>query len=449
MRRDRFVKRLVMAALAVFLLVLLARQGYYAVHGQEDLVGTREPIPDALARMPPVSKGEADWPCWRGANRDGRSMQTGIRKDWSGGLRKLWQVNYLCQDSQTATWSAPVVQGSRLVVPGRDAARDLVLCLDPETGRLIWEQSYAAKVGGSHGPGPRATPYIDDDRVYTFGRGGDLVCWRLADGKKIWAQNVDELGGKGPTWGHASSPLVYEDKVIVQGGGDVLVVAFDKLTGRLAWKSMTGIAGYASPVVAPTPNGPRLLIFFGTGFTCLDPGNGKSFWSIPWETAYDANAPTPAVAGTTVFITSGYKTGCQALRLADTEPEILWRNKTIASHHSDPIIVDGHVYGYSGQSTQNKGDFKCVALDTGEEKWSTNQVGWGTVLYVDGHLLCMDIRGNLCLVKPDPGGFRKVTEWRGALGEVTHPAWTIPVVANGRIFLRYIQRLVCYSLVEE
>ncbi len=133
--------------------------------------------------------------------------------------------------------------------------------------------------------------------------------------------------------------------------------------------------------------------------------------------------------------------------MTESAAEVIWQSKVIASHHSDPIIIDGFMYGYSGQSNQNKGYFKCVELETGEEKWSTGEIGWGTTVHVDGHLLCMDIKGNLFLVDPDPNEFRKVTEFRGAIADVKHTAWTIPVVANGRLYLRYMQRLICYNLV--
>jgi len=125
----------------------------------------------------------------------------------------------------------------------------------------------------------------------------------------------------------------------------------------------------------------------------------------------------------------------------------LWRSQVIASHHSDPLLLDGFLYGYSGQSDQNEGQFKCVELETGRERWSTNAVGWGTTVYADGHLLCMDIKGNLFLIRPDPDRFDKVAEFKAALGEVNDPAWTLPVVANGRLYLRYMQRLVCYDLM--
>ncbi len=442
-------KRLIVGSAIVMVgaVLLAARLGWQAIHGGERLTGSRQAIPQAVQTPPPVEPGLADWPCWRGPTADGKSPVTGIRKDWSGGLPKRWEVSFLCQGTHTATWSAPVVCGNRLIVTGRDERDDLVFCLDAGTGDLIWHKSYPAKTGSSRGPGPRATPFIDQDRVYTFGRGGDLACWRLLDGELLWKQDVEDAGGKEPSWGHSSSPLVYEDKVFVQGGGRALVVAYDKMTGRLLWKSMEGPAGYAALVLLRGEDAVSLLAFHGTGLACLNPADGTVRWTTPWKTAYNVNATTPIVAGTTVFITSGYNTGCQTFKVHNNQLQPLWRNKVIASHHSDPIVLSGFLYGYSGQSTQNGGQFKCVELETGRQRWSTNAAGWGTTTYVDGHLLCMDIRGNLFLIKPDPDKFEKVTEFKTALGEVADPAWTLPVVADGRLYLRYMQRLVCYDLM--
>ena len=421
--------------------------GWRAIHGNERLTGARQAIPPAVRTLPPVEPGPADWPCWRGPAGDGKSTLTGIRKDWSGSLTKRWEVSFLCQGTHTATWSAPVVCGNRLVVSGREESNDLVFCLESGTGNLIWHKFYRAKTGSSRGPGPRATPFIDQDRVYTFGRGGDLACWRLLDGELLWKRDVEDAGGKEPTWGHASSPLVYEDKVFVQGGGQALVVAYDKMTGQLVWKSMEGPAGYAALVLLKEESAASVLAFHGTGLACLNPADGAVRWTMPWKTSYNVNATTPLVAGDTIFITSGYKTGCQAFNVRSSKVQPLWRSKVIASQHSDPLVLDGFLYGYSGQSDQNAGQFKCVELQTGRERWSTNAIGWGTTIYVDSHLLCMDIKGNLFLIKPDPDKFDKVAEFRAALGEVTDPAWTGAVVANGRLYLRYMQRLVCYDLV--
>ena len=417
--------------------------------GTEALDHATEAIPDAAGTTPaPLKKGEADWVRWRGAGEDGRSPVTGIIKDWSGGLKKLWEVNFLCQDNSTASWSAPVVQGNRLVVCGRDQERDLVFGLDPADGKLLWQAAYASKARTGHGSGPRATPCIEEDRVYTFGRSGDLACWNLLDGRELWRRNVRDEGGKEPGWGFSSSPLIAGPFVVVQGGGTARTIAYDKMTGEVAWKAGDNLAGYAALATMQLGGKPAILAFHGKGLAAVEAGSGRELWDVPWETPYDVNAMTPLLSDDLVFITSGYGTGCQLLRVSATGAEIVWQSKVVAAHHSDSYIIDGFLFGYSGQSSQNKGEFKCVELATGREQWSTGEMGWGTCVMVEGHLLCGDIKGNLFLMKPDPREFIKVTELRQALGEVEGPVWTVPVIANGRLYLRFKQRLVCYDLLK-
>ncbi len=416
--------------------------------GTEGLSGTTNTVPEVTsAEQEPLVKGETDWTSWLGKNGDNRSEVTGIIKDWSGGLKKLWDVNYLCQENSSAAWSAPVIMGNRLIVCGRDSENDLVFCLDTGDGRLLWLGSYAAEAGTSHGSGPRATPFIDEDRVYTFGRGGDLACWNMLDGKQLWTRNVSSEGGKAPRWGFSSSPLVLGDHVIVHAGGTARTVAYDKKTGKVIWKSGAGEAGYAAVTQIDINGKSIILSFHGKGFAAIDPENGGELWNVPWETQYDVNATTPVISGDRVFITSGYNTGGTLLKAGLTGTGPLWKNKTIASHHSDPFFIGGFIYGYSGNSVQNKGSFKCVDPENGTEKWATNDMGWGTCVFADGHLLCLDIKGNLFLMKPDPEKFVQVSELRNALGDVKGPVWTKPVPANGKLYLRFKQRLVCYNIV--
>lgn len=278
MKRNRLVIYVVCAV--VLGGILFAHQAWKAIYGEQDIAGPIGAIPDWAADRSPAIQGSADWPCWRGLGGDGKSAVTGIKKDWSDGLKKLWEVDYLCQDKQAATWSAPVVRGNRLVVPGRSDRKDLIFCLDPNNGGLLWLSTYKAKAGTSHGPGPRATPYIDDDRVYTFGRSGDLACWRLDNGELLWKHNVNDVGGETPKWGHSSSPLVYGDKVFVQGGGSAQVVAFNKTTGKLAWKARQGDAGYAAPALINIGDRVGLLIFHGTGLACLGACRRTSFLAV-------------------------------------------------------------------------------------------------------------------------------------------------------------------------
>ncbi len=419
----------------------------------EILTGTGDlsnPSPDIPKEINPTEvlreTGKSDWPCWRGINGDGESTITGIKKDWSHGLQQYWQVDYLCQGPGSATWAAPVIQGDRVIVCGRDTDKDILFCLNANNGDLLWQNHYAATATHSHGAGMRATPTIDTGRVYTFGRSGDLVCWSLQDGTILWQKNVQDKGGKAPKWGHASSPHVTDKHVIVQGGGTLRVVAYNKLNGDVMWTSGQGDAGYAPVISLTLKNTPAVLAFHGNGLTALNRETGEELWSVPWKTPYGVNATTPLVINEMIFITSGYGTGAQLLQVSDTEANVMWTNKVMAAHHSDGFVQNGFLYGYSGQSMQNKGFFKCLELATGVEKWATKKMGWGTCVSIDGHLLCLDIKGNLFLMKPNPETFVKVTHMPKALGDVKGPVWTLPVIANDKLYLRFKQRLVCYSM---
>lgn len=431
--------------LGLIILVILNWESVEILRGTQDLSEQSNEIPEIVKPTTTLlDKGEADWPCWRGVNGQAKSTVTDIIKDWSNGLKQLWEVNYLCQGKASATWSSPVIQGDRLIVCGRDEGNDLVFCLNTIDGSLLWQTHYPAKAASTHGTGMRATPRIDENRVYTFGRSGDLVCWNLNDGTTLWHKNVRDAGGKEPKWGHSSSPLVSGEYILVQGGGTARVIAYNKLNGDVIFKCGQGNAGYA-PIV-PITLGDKLayLVFHGKGLAAVMAGT--ELWDTAWETPYGVNATTPLVSSDQVFITSGYKTGARLLKVSDTQSKILWTTKAMAAHHSDPYILDGFIYGYSGQSLQNKGSFKCLELASGTEKWSTNEMGWGTCMYIDGHLICLDIKGNLFLMKPDPEKFIQVTDLTKALGDVKGPVWTLPVIANDKLYLRFKQRLVCYSL---
>jgi len=443
-------KKIILSIVAIVVIIgaYMGYQIYDFVMGSESLHGKLANIPKAMTNPPKVTKGQNDWPRWKGINDDSKSSQKGIRTDWKGGLKKLWQINYLCQDDYTATWSALVVQGRHLIVPGRSKELDLMFCLDASSGKLIWTGSYKAKSGTAHGPGARATPFIDENRVYSFGRSGQLACWRLKDGKLLWLHDVTKSGGEEPRWGHSATPYVYKNKVFIQGGGTAIVRAHDKLTGKLLWKSEKGEAGYAALKVITIENTKRLIVFHGKGISAYDPANGKRFWTKKWETSYGVNATTPLFANNILFLTAGYDMGSMALKLTKDSAAALWKNKKFTPDHSDPIEINGFLYGYSGKSYQNKGFFKCINLKTGKINWSSSKAGWGTTVYADGHLLTMDIKGNLFLIKPDPKGLKLISSMKNALGIVKKYAWTVPVIANGKLYLRYMQRLVCYDLIK-
>jgi len=449
---KKWLKRILFVFLALFLIVAIYVgwnwTSFSIILGTESLSEESSAIPKPVQEIPElILAGDTDWNSWYGPYGNRHSLVTGISTNWTEGLEKVWEVDYLCQGAGSAAWSAPVIQGNRLIVCGRDTEKDHIFGLEPSTGELIWHKSYAADSKNSHGSGTRATPYIDKEYVYTYGRNGDLVCWKIEDGEKVWHKNVMDEGGGEPFWGHSSSPLIEDSLVIVQGGGDIRTVAFHKTTGMMVWASGKGLPGYAAPVTMNINGQKSILAFHGKGLVALDFTNGLEFWNVDWETSYDVNATTPLVKDDKVFITSGYGTGCRMMRVHSNGVDSLWQSKEYSAQHSDPHALNGCLYGYSGDSHQNKGAFKCIDIATGKINWSTNAMGWGTCTWVDGYLLCCDIKGNLFLMNPSPDKFVLVTNFDRALGKISGPVWTVPVVANNHLYLRFKQKLVCYKIV--
>jgi len=387
-----------------------------------------------------------DWPQWRGPKADGRPTVTGIKRDWSGGLTKLWAVTDICKGKNSAAWSAPSLKGDRLVITGRYSDKDVVFCLNPDTGALVWKKAYAAPGKCQYGTGPRATPTIDGDRVYTFGCMGHLACWRLADGAQVWMKKVEALGGKRPYWGHSSSPLIWKKTVIVQAGGKALVLALDKMTGKPVWKSMTGKAGYAAPVIATVAGKPQLIVFTDSLLVGLDPDDGRRLWSHVHKTAFGMNCTTPIVLGERLLVSSseyGKQGGTALLKLRPNGVTPVWRTQALGAAHNDPVVVDGHIYAYTGWSFNPK-ELKCLDLATGAVRWATAAAGGpGNVVLVDGLLLCLDNRGRLSLAKPSPKAFTRITQFQAITG---HPVWTGPVIVRDRIYVRFANTLICYRL---
>jgi outer membrane protein assembly factor BamB len=390
----------------------------------------------------------ADWPCWRGARGDGLPAVKGIRTDWTGGLQKVWEVTDLCRGNNSEAWSAPVMVGDKLIVAGRDGGDDTVFCLNALTGATIWTNQYAA--GGpqvQYGNGPRATPAIDGDRVYTYGCLGHLACWSLSDGKRIWLQDLGKLDGQRPFWGHASSPLVWKDTVVVQGGGKILVAAFRKSDGALAWKSGEGTAGYAAPMLATVGGATQLVVFAASGLIALNPDDGTKLWTYAHQTAYDMNCATPVQVGDRLLIASanegGQRGGAELLTLTTNGPARVWANRALGDAHNDPVVAGGCLYAFSGFSMNDR-ELQCLDFATAQQKWTTADAGGpGNVVLVDGYLLCLGNKGKLTLAKPSAQKFEKIAEFQAVTG---HPVWTVPVIAGDRLYVRFCGRLICYRI---
>jgi outer membrane protein assembly factor BamB len=388
----------------------------------------------ALAGAPALAQPE--WHQWRGANRDGHSHETGLLQSWpEGGPKRAFVVGGLGEG-----FSSLAAAGDRLVTMGASEDEERVLGLDARTGLVLWRTPNGRLFRNDKGDGPRGTPTIDGDRVFALGGNGRLLALELQSGKVVWQVDLlDEFGASNITWGISESPLVVDGKVLVNPGGrGASVVALDRDTGELIWKSGDDRAGYSSAIVADA-GGVRQAIFFtdenGLG---VDLRDGKLLWSYDRMANGTANAATPIFHDGKVFLSSDYGTGCALLALSPAGAKEVYFNREMRNHHSSSVLVGDTLYGFSSSI--------LTAMDfaTGRVLWQDRSVGKGSLVAGDGRLFLFSDRGVAGLAEPSTEGYRehgRFSQERSGL-----PTWTHPMIHRGRLYLRDQDKLYAYEI---
>ena len=387
----------------------------------------------------------ADWPQFRGPNRDDISTETGLLKQWpAGGPKRTW----LFENAGQGYSGFSVASGKLFTIGTRDG-KEILLALDAATGKELWIATVGDILGNGWGDGPRGTPTVDADRVYSLSGKGNLVCAQVADGKVLWTKSMQELGGKTPGWGYTESPLVDGKLVLATPGGDKgTMAAFDKMTGAPVWQSadLTEGAQYSSIVPAVISGKKQYVQLVMQTLFGVDAANGKLIWRMPWV-GRTAVIPTPIVKGDEVFITSGYGAGCKKVKVHDNQAEDAFMNKDLENHHGGVILVGDYVYGHS-----NKDGWTCMAFADGSVKWQEKKaLGKGAVTCADGMLYCLEEKtGNVALVEASPNGWSEKGRFTlDPLATTRNPKgaiWTHPVVANGKLYLRDQNLIFCYDV---
>ncbi|MEM7393720.1 MAG: PQQ-binding-like beta-propeller repeat protein, partial [Verrucomicrobiota bacterium] len=320
------------------------------------------------------SPAYGEWPQWRGPKADGHSPETGIHKDWTAKAPKtLWTV-----DLSDEGYANPSASGGKVFIIDHDKKQDIVRAIDLKTGNEAWRHTYDA--GGRENYGwARATPTVENDRVYTVSRDGVVYCLDTENGEEIWTYDaLNDVSGKAPGWEVSHSPLIEGNQLIVPGGGkEAHIVALDKISGKPLWKGGgTYKLGYATPVLTTLDSKKQLLVFNAFGLTGVDATDGKLLWSTKWKTMWDVNAPTPIPIGNDrVYISSGYRKGCAVYEIKNNTPEEICRNRTIPSKFNTGLFHEGHIY-----STADSGYLICLKADTGETAWKHKAYRQGGLL---------------------------------------------------------------------
>ncbi|MGV3774097.1 MAG: PQQ-binding-like beta-propeller repeat protein [Verrucomicrobiales bacterium] len=376
-----------------------------------------------------------DWPQWRGKDRTGISRETGWMKDWPDeGPKQLWR------NKIGIGWSSVSVADGRVFTMGNIDEVDYVYAFDAVNGKPAWSYKYPCSSKDPNGyPGTRCTPTVDGDRVYTVSREGHFFCFNAKTGEKIWSKDFKrDFGASVPTWGFSGSPLIEGELVIVEtGASGSSVVAMDKKSGEVVWKSGKDGAGYGSPVAFDFKGNRAVAIFSAYGIHGFNIKNGQELFRHPWKTSYDVNAATPVVAGETIFISSGYGKGCALINISSGKPEALWENKNMRNQMNSCVLWEGHLFGF------DESELKCLDYKTGKVKWSDRSFGKGSLIVADGHLIIFSDKGELSLAKADAASFERLESFQALGGRDT---WQLPAIANGIIYARTRDAIAAFDV---
>jgi len=385
----------------------------------------------------------ADWPQFLGPERNGVSHESGLLTSWPGkGPPVLWEK------SIGEGYSGPVVGGEKLILFHRLGNDEVVECLDAGTGKELWKFAYATEYVDDFGKGngPRATPLVAGNRVYTLGAEGELHGLDLKTGKKVWHHDLaQEYSPAKNFFGIGTSPLLEGNLLLVNvgtpGGG---VLAFDKDTGKEVWKAKCEPASYSSPVAA-TINGTRHVFFFTkSGLVSLDPKTGDIRFRKPWRSRIRASvtAATPLVVKDQVFISASYGTGAVLLRVRDNDVEEIWKgDEVMSNHYNTCIYTNGFLFGCDGRQEEGA-RLRCVELATGKVRWTKEGFGCANMILAEGRLITLGENGDLFLLEANPDEYKE-----SARIHVLDKVCRAPLaLANRRLYARSDTKLICWNL---
>lgn len=431
----------------------------------------------------PIQKG-VDWPQFLGPGRNSKSPEKGILTDWSDGKLKVRWVWPL-----TESYGIGSVANGRFFQFDRKEGNEVLYCLNAETGKELWTRSYPEDYRDLYGynSGPRTSPVVDGDRVYTLGVAGELRCWSTNDGKLLWnVQTNQRFGVIQNFFGVGSTPVIYRDLLIVMVGGSPEesksvppgaldqvkgngsgMVAFDKMTGKVRYQLSDELASYSSPIIAKIEGRDWCFAFCRGGLLAFDPATGKQRFHYPWRDRQleSVNASTPVVFGSHVFISETYGVGSSLLRVKADGYEVVWkdeqrsRKRAMETHWNTAVFHEGFLYGSSGRHSNNA-ILKCIEAKTGKEKWRVPGLTRSSLLYVDNHFVCLTETGRLFLFKANPEKFEVVTQVRldqpiklqerdDNVTLLSYPCWSAPILSHGKLFVRSPDYLVCLDLIPE
>jgi outer membrane protein assembly factor BamB len=397
------------------------------------------------AQQKPPARG-ADWPQWRGPNRDG-SIDAALPAQWPDALKKRWETPV------GAGHASPVVSGNRVVVIARQGDQEIVRALDLASGKEIWRAAYPAPytvnaAARAHGPGPKSTPAIAGGRVFTLGIGGLLSAFDLTSGTVLWRVPAPAVL---PDYGTATSPLVDRDNpdggtsVIAHVGGteNGALTSFDAATGKPRWQWSGDGPGYGSPIIATFGGVRQVIAQTQKLLVGLNATTGTLLWQMPFATDFDQNAFTPVVFQD-LLIAAGIDWPLTAIRLKREDGkwigETVWTNAQTPMFMSSPVVIGGTIYGLT---TRGRGQFAAIDAASGKTLWNTQgrEGENASMLGSRSWLLASTTDGNLVIARANPQTYEEVRRYQIAPSAL----WAHPAIAGRSIIIKDVDKVICWS----
>lgn len=366
----------------------------------------------------------ADWPQWRGPQRDGISAESGWSWNWPAeGPPLLWkaQIGY--------GMSSFAVADGRVFAFGNAEDTDTVYCFDAATGSALWKYSYACPRDPlAYEGGPSSTPLVAGGRVYTLSKSGHCYCLDAQTGAMVWLRKFDRAPQTDvdykADWGFAGSPLLVGGRLIVPVG--TAGKALNPATGETLWDNGGGRSGYSSPVPCTLAGQEAFVLLSGHEVVGVGVKDGTLLWRLPWKTTWDQNAPDVIVSDNKLFVSTGHGVGCAQYDLTANPPLEIWRNKNTRNYMSSSVLWQGNLYGFDDNQ------LRCLNWATGEVRWTQTGTGMGSLLVADGKLVALTEKGKLIVAEASPEAYKPLAEAQILTGR----CWAAPVLANGRVYAR-------------
>ncbi|MEP7364781.1 MAG: PQQ-binding-like beta-propeller repeat protein [Acidobacteriota bacterium] len=394
-----------------------------------------------------------DWPQWRGPDRTGISREKGLLQEWpQDGPKQVWHISGIGEG-----YGAPAIAGGRVYLIGnRGMEEEFVLALSAADGKTLW----STKLGGVGNPNQqppypmaRSTPSIDGEFLYAFSSDGDLACLVLATGKVAWQKNVrKEFGGTPGTWAYSESPLIDgETLVVTPGGAEATMLALNKKTGEVIWKSVVpggDKAAYSSVIAHESAGRKQYIQFVDKGVIGVDAKSGKFLWRYTQTSGGPANIATPVARGNYVYSTNARRFGGGLVQLTAVNDgvnmEQVYFERDLPNSLGGQVLLGDFLYG-----TNPEGPV-AAEFATGKIRWKSADGGPGAILYADGRLYWHLESGEVLLAEATPDAFREKGRFTPAdppkRKDTRERAWAYPVVANGRLYIRDLDHLWCYDV---